>query len=415
MTFPRPILSAELVHRFARRLVLARLRGIREGRITLVDPEGTVVLGGDLGALPLDVRCEVRDLRFWTQVAFGGTVGFSEGWLDGLVGTNDLVGLIRIFVRNRHVMDGLEEGLARASAPLRKLASLARRNTRRGSRRNIAAHYDLGNAFFALFLDETMTYSCGFFEREESTMLEASHAKIERLCRKLELGPGDHLLEIGTGWGAFAIQAAQRFGCRVTTTTISREQHRYATEKVRAAGLAGRVTVLFEDYRDLRGTYDKLVSVEMIEAVGQEYLPGFFAKIASLLPAHGQAALQSITCADQVYEEAAAGVDFIKQYVFPGSTIPSVTALAQAATQASDLRIVDLEDLTSHYARTLHLWRDAFLARVDDVRRLGYPEELVRLWDLYLAYCEGGMEERKIGNVQLLLTRPLCRRGAVAR
>jgi cyclopropane-fatty-acyl-phospholipid synthase len=279
------------------------------------------------------------------------------------------------------------------------------RNTRAGSRRNISAHYDLGNEFFRLFLDETLMYSCALFERPEMTLAQASTAKLDAICHKLALGPQDHVLEIGTGWGGFALHAAGRYGCRVTTTTISRSQHALACERVRAAGLEDRVNVILEDYRDLKGNYDKLVSIEMIEAIGHQYFGEFFRRCEQRLVPGGQMLLQSITIADRHYARARDEVDFIKRYIFPGCCIPAVSALAQAMADASDLRIVHLEDIGPHYATTLARWRDNFLANLDQVRGLGYPESFCRMWEFYLSYCEGGFAERALGDVQMLLTR----------
>ncbi len=296
-----------------------------------------------------------------------------------------------------------------ATAPLRRMLHWLNRNSPDGSRRNIAAHYDLGNDLFALFLDDTMAYSCGVFEREDATLHEAQVAKFERVCRRLRLSPSDHLLEIGTGWGGFALHAASRYGCRVTTTTISREQHDWARERIRAAGLSDRVTLLLDDYRDLRGRYDKLVSIEMIEAVGHQFLDTYTAQCSRLLEPHGAMLLQAITIRDQIYEEALESVDFIQRYIFPGSFIPSVTAIADSVRRATDMKVFHLEDIGPHYATTLRRWRERFFERIDDVRRLGYSEQFVRMWDFYLCYCEGGFLERQLGDVQMLLTKPRCR------
>jgi cyclopropane-fatty-acyl-phospholipid synthase len=297
----------------------------------------------------------------------------------------------------------MESGPARAAAPLRAAAHWLRRNTRAGSRRNIAAHYDLGNDFFALFLDASMMYSCALFEDPAATLAEAQRAKLDAVCRKLALGPGDHVLEIGTGWGGFALHAASRYGCRVTTTTISRNQHELARERVRAAGLEARVTLLLEDYRDLRGRYDKLVSIEMIEAIGHQYFGEFFRRCDALLAPGGRMLLQAITIADQRYEAARDEVDFIKRYIFPGCCIPSVTALARAMTASSTLRIEHLEDIGPHYATTLARWRDNLLGNAARVRALGLPESFLRMWVFYLCYCEAGFAERALGDVQAVL------------
>jgi cyclopropane-fatty-acyl-phospholipid synthase len=299
----------------------------------------------------------------------------------------------------------MERGLAGLAAPLRRLAHWLHRNTRTGSRRNIAAHYDLGNEFFRLMLDETMMYSCALFERPGMTLAEASIAKLDRICAALALQPSDHVLEIGTGWGGFALHAALRHGCRVTTTTISPSQFELARERVRAAGLEKRVTVMLEDYRDLGGRYDKLVSIEMIEAIGHRQYGEFFQRSGRLLAPGGRMMLQSITISDRHYLRTRDEVDFIKRYVFPGACIPAVSALIQAMAQESDLRVVSLEDIGLHYATTLARWRDNFLANLGQVRALGYPESFIRMWEYYLCYCEAGFAERQLGDVQMLLAR----------
>ena len=394
---------------FLARLILGRLAGITSGTLTLVGEEGEEhVFGRSLEGIP-PASIRVHDARFWKAVATCGSVGAGEAFAKGWWSSDDLTAVIRLFVRNRHALAGLESGLARLSRPFRGLYHRLRRNTESGSRENISAHYDLSNDFFRLFLDESMTYSCGIFESPESTLCEASEAKIDRICRKLELGPEDHLLEIGTGWGAFAIHAAREYGCRVTTTTISREQHELATQRVREAGLEDRITLLLEDYRRLEGTYDKLVSVEMIEAVGHEYLGEFFARCASLLRPEGVMCLQAITIADQLYDEARRSVDFIKRHIFPGSCIPSVTALASAMTGSSDLRVVHLEAIGAHYPRTLAEWNRNLAANADAARALGFDDELLRLWEFYFCYCEGGYTERQLDDVQMILARPEAR------
>jgi cyclopropane-fatty-acyl-phospholipid synthase len=311
-------------------------------------------------------------------------------------------------------MEAMDSRWSLLSRPLRRLFHFLHRNSRNGSARNIAAHYDLGNELYELMLDETMAYSCGIFANEQTTLAEASRAKFDAACRKLELQPGDHLLEIGTGWGGMAIHAAQHYGCRVTTTTISRRQHDYAAERIARAGLGERITLRFDDYRDLKGSYDKLVSIEMIEAVGARFLDTYFAKCAALLKDSGAMLLQAITIQDQHYRAALRSVDFIQRYVFPGSFIPSVSAIGDSLRRATDMKIFHLEDIGPHYARTLALWRRNFFGNLAAVRRLGLPEQFIRLWEFYLCYCEGGFAERQLGDVQMLLTRPGCRLRAVA-
>jgi cyclopropane-fatty-acyl-phospholipid synthase len=349
---------------------------------------------------------DVLDPGFWPAVAVGGSVGAGEAYTDGLWRCDDLVGLVRLLLRNRPVLEAMEGGLARLSAPLRAMLHWINRNSRAGSRRNIAAHYDLGNAFYRLWLDETLMYSCAIFERPDMSLAEASTAKLARICRKLALGPGDRVLEIGTGWGGFALHAAGRHGCRVTTATLSREQHELATRRVADAGLADQVEVLLCDYRDLHGRYDKIVSIEMVEAIGAAYLETYFRQCGRLLAPHGAMLLQAITIADQRYEPALKEVDFIQRHIFPGGFLPSVTALTAAMTRGSDLRTVHLEDIGPHYAETLARWRGNFFAQLERVRSLGFDERFIRMWDFYLAYCEGGFRERDIGTVQMLLAKP---------
>ena len=401
------------LQQLGRRLFLAKLAGLREGELTVVEDGETVTFGRRDPRCALRATIEVLHPQTYADAAFGGTVGAGEAYLRGLWRADDLTSLIRLMIANREVMQSLEGGAAFLSAPLRRLLHWLNRNSPDGSRRNIAAHYDLGNDLFALMLDETMAYSCGVFEHADATLHEAQLAKFERICRSLRLSPDDHLLEIGTGWGGFAIHAASRYGCRVTTTTISREQHDWAREKIAAAGLADRITLLLDDYRDLTGRYDKLVSIEMIEAVGARYLDTYTAQCSRLLEPHGAMLLQAITIRDQLYAEALRSVDFIQRYVFPGSFIPSVTAIADSLSRCTDLKVFHLEDIGPHYATTLRHWRANFLARLPEVRQLGYPDAFVRLWEYYLCYCEGGFLERQLGDVQFLLTKPRCRLPAV--
>jgi len=385
------------------RMILSRFERIQAGTLVL-EMDGERREFGD-GKAPHAHVC-VNDARFWSAIARGGSVGAGEAYSKGWWSSDDPTSVVRLFVINQDALTGIESGVARLARPFRAAYHALRRNSERGSRRNISAHYDLSNEFFALWLDETMTYSCGIFEDEHSTMRDASIAKIDRLCHKLDLRPSDHLLEIGTGWGALAMHAAREYGCRVTTTTISREQHDFAAERIRAAGLADRIELVFKDYRRLEGQYDKLVSVEMIEAVGHEYYDEFFSRCASLLKPGGTMALQAITIADQQFDEAARSVDFIQRFIFPGSCIPSVTALCSSMTRSSDLRLTDLDDIGQHYVTTLATWRRNLLERWEDARALGYSDEFLRLWEFYFCYCEGGFAERHISDVHMMLTRP---------
>ena len=394
--------------RFLRDRLVAQLDGMRDGCLVLRDACGTLELGDP--ASDLRVHVIVLDPAFYRAVAGNGSVGAGEAYMDGMWRCDDLVGLIRLLVRNRDLLDGMETGLARLGGiAMRALHSL-NRNTRDGARRNIAAHYDLGNEFFKLFLSEDLMYSSALWTNEDDTLEAASARKLDAVCRKLHLQPHDRVVEIGTGWGGFALHAARHYGCHVTTTTISREQHALASARVREAGLQGRITLLLEDYRDLQGRYDKLVSIEMIEAIGAQYLDVYFGKMGALLKPDGLALLQAITIEDHRYAQALKSVDFIKRHVFPGSFIPSVNAMLAAKTRASDLALVAQEDFGDSYARTLRAWREHFMARLNEVRAQGFDERFVRMWEFYLAYCEGGFRERSIGVSHLLFAKPDWRR-----
>ncbi len=391
--------------RMARRVVLRVLRRIRRGRLEILDGDRRLVFGGYVGEDVPRALVRVRSAHFYRDL-LRGSVGLCESYVDGLWECEDLVSLTRVAALNVGGLDRLRRVLTPVLIPVQRWARWLARNTPHRSRKRIAAHYDLGNEMFSLFLDPTMMYSCAVFEEPGATLEEASLAKLERVCSKLELGPEDHVLEIGTGWGGFAVYAAERYGCRVTTTTISREQHDYALERVRAAGLADRVTVLLQDYRELEGRYDKLVSIEMIEAVGWRYFPTFFRRCSDLLEDDGAMLLQAIVIEDGAYEVEKAGKSFINTHIFPGGCLPSVEVISRTLARVSDLREVQLEDITAHYATTLAHWRARFLASTERIGELGYDERFRRLWELYLSYCEGGFRERRIQDVQMLLAKP---------
>jgi len=393
-----------------RRLLLTQLADIEHGELILIEPDGTEHRFGKRSP-KLDARITLRvlDAQLFADAAFGGTVGAGGAYIHGMWQCDALTDLVRLFVINRHMMNAVDGKLNFIAQPLLRLLHFFNRNSKSGSARNIAAHYDLGNALYELMLDPTMAYSCGIFTTADTSLEQASIAKFDAVCRKLRLSPNDKVLEIGTGWGGLAIHAAKNYGCHVTTTTISREQHDYAREKIARAGLEDRITLLLEDYRDLRGSFDKAFSIEMIEAVGERYLAGYLNKCSSLLRSHGAMLLQAITLQDQHYERARKSVDYIQRYVFPGSFIPSVNIISRALTEATDLKIFHLEDIGPHYARTLAEWRRNFFDNIDKVRALGYPPSFERLWEYYLCYCEGGFAERQLGDVQMLLTKPDCR------
>ncbi len=392
------------LERLLRGRLVAQLEPLRGGRIILHDACGHIAIGPADSDLAVSVR--VVNADFYRAVAARGSIGAGEAYMAGDWQCDDLVALVRILVRNRALLDGMERGLARLGGWLLRGAHALRRNTLAGSRRNIAAHYDLGNDFFGLFLSADLMYSSACWADGADTLEAASIRKLDRICHRLRLSPADHVLEIGTGWGGFALHAATHFGARVTTTTISAEQCALAQARVARAGLTQRITVLAHDYRALRGQYDKLVSIEMVEAIGAPYLEAYFGQLGRLLRPSGLALLQAITIEDHRYTQALKSVDFIKRHVFPGSFIPSIQALLSAKTAASDLALVGLDDFGSSYARTLEAWRLRFLRQLPAVRRLGFDEAFIRMWEFYLAYCEGGFREGSIGVAHLLFAKP---------
>jgi cyclopropane-fatty-acyl-phospholipid synthase len=414
VTHADPRRRAGPIQSLGRRAMLGLLSRLPDGEITVIEDGQRHRFGRRSERCGLSATIEVERPQFWADAAFGGTVGAGESWIRGDWRCDDLTALVQIMVVNRELMNAMDTGLAFVSAPLRRVLHWLNRNSPEGSRRNIAAHYDLGNDLFRLFLDDTMAYSCGIFETPQATLHEASLAKFDAVCRKLDLRPGERLVEIGTGWGGLAVHAAKHYGVQVTTTTISREQHDHAAALIAREGLGERVTLLMDDYRDLQGRFDKLVSIEMIEAVGHRYLDAYLAKVGSLLEPHGAALIQAITLQDQFYEQALKSVDFIQRFIFPGSFIPSVSMILDSARRSTDMKLFHLEDIGPHYATTLRHWRERFFARLPEVRALGYPEEFVRMWEFYLCYCEGGFLERQLGDVHLLFTKPGCRRAPIA-
>ncbi len=403
-TTPRP----GLLDGMAQRLVLSKLESIQHGTLVIKDAEQRHVFGQHNGDQTLSAEITVNDARFYGDIAFGGSIGAAEAWMQGYWDCEDPVTLVRIMVRNRDLLDGMEGGLARLTRPLQKLFHWANRNTRTGAQRNISAHYDLGNDFFKLWLDESMMYSCAIFEPEDATLAAAQQTRLARLCERLDLQPDDHLVEIGTGWGSLAIYAATHYGCQVTTTTISREQYELAQQRIEAAGMQDRVTLLLKDYRDMSGQFDKLISLEMIEAIGYEQYETYFTKCAELLRPGGRMLIQAITIEDERFESYRKNVDFIQRYIFPGSCIPSEKVMRDTIERTSDMAVKSIEDIGLHYATTLNHWRRNFFANIDAVRALGYPNEFIRMWEFYLCYCEGGFLERSISDVLLVAERQSC-------
>jgi cyclopropane-fatty-acyl-phospholipid synthase len=387
-----------------RRAIRALLARMTVGRLTLVEDGRRDTFGGGTP----QATVVVRDPRVWPALLRGGR-GLAEAYVDGWWDSPDLPAVIELAARNMAPIDRVRRRLSPLVEPARRLRARLAPSTPERSRDDIHAHYDLGNDLFELMLDPTMMYSGAVFERRESTLEAAQQAKLDRICAKLALGPRDHVLEIGTGWGGFAVHAALTTGCRVTTTTISREQHHAALARVRDAGVEDRVTVRLEDYRELTGRFDKLVSLEMIEAVGWRDFGTFFARCSELLVPEGSMALQAITVDDRLYDVEKASRTFIRTHVFPNGCLPSVEVLAREVARRTDLRIVDLEDITPHYAETLRRWRANVEAAAGRLDALGYDERFRRLWRLYLCWCEAGFEERRIGNVQVVLGKPRWR------
>jgi cyclopropane-fatty-acyl-phospholipid synthase len=390
--------------RACRRLALRALSGIRDERLDLIEPGGRQLSFGDANA-ELTATVQIHSPRFYPAM-LGGSVGLGEAYRDGVWDCDDLVTLVRIAARNMAPLDRWRRRLHPLLAPLHRTLWRVPRNSRRAAKSHISAHYDLGNDLFALYLDESMMYSAAVFPYPEATLAEAQEHRLERIGQALQLGPEDHLLEIGTGWGALAAYAASNYGCRVTTTTISREQREGALRRIKDAGVEDRVTVLLDDYRDLRGRYSKLVSLEMIEAVGWQYFDAFFHRCSELLEPDGLFFLQAIVIDDRLYEIEKAARSFSNTLIFPGGCLPSVEVIERCVARETDMSLVWLEEIGAHYARTLELWRERFIANTDLAAELGYDEPFRRLWTLWLAMSEAGFRERRLRDVQVLFAKP---------
>jgi len=392
-----------LMDRAARRLVLDSLQHFPVGQLTITEPDGNRVVVGE-GAPSASLH--MLDWRTYRMMMTGGALGAAEAFMEGLWRSDDLVAVIRYFAANVEPMQALEGLTTRLARPMLAALHVINRNSIRGSRRNISAHYDLGNDFFSLFLDRQMMYSSAIYPRADAELDEAAVHKLDVVCRKLGLTPDHHLLEIGTGWGGLAIHAARHYGCRVTTTTISREQYRHACDRVRAEGLEDRITVLEQDYRLLEGRYDRVVSIEMIEAVGHQYLSNYFTQLNRLLKEDGLLLIQAITVPDHRYAFALKNIDFIKRYIFPGGFLPSVRVMMSHLGDDTRLTPLAVEDIGLDYARTLEDWRRRFMAAIDKVAEQGFDERFRRMWEYYLCYCEGAFRERAISTVQVLAAAP---------
>lgn len=401
------------VVRFARGVLFSTLDQMCQGQLIIRDQMGVRSFGQTCEDFPEPVTMVVRQPGLYLRFVLRQTIGVAESYMDGDWTCQDIPLLFRIILRNVSTMSELQIGNTGLLAPVYRLSHKIRANTQLGSRYNILAHYDLGNPFFALFLDSTMMYSAACFDAQTQSLEQASVAKLDLICRKLDLKPEDHLLEIGTGWGGFAIHAAKHYGCRVTTTTISDEQFQFASRKVALEGLCGQITLLKQDYRDLQGQYDKLVSIEMIEAVGYQYYDSFFSQCSRLLKQNGLMVMQAITVDDRQHEINKNTVDFIQQYIFPGGHSPSITALLESMRRSTDLRLFHLEENSPNYVRTLQEWRWRFMRNLDRVREMGYSESFIRMWEYYLCYCEAGFAERYCNSVQLVAIKPENRRAPI--
>ncbi|MBN3069893.1 class I SAM-dependent methyltransferase [Pectobacterium brasiliense] len=389
--------------RIARWLLFRLLSGIREGAITVREGAQTFHFGDAAAALRADVQILTPSV-YW-RLLTGGSLGAAEAWIDGEWETNQLTPLLQILALNSKVLEQMESGFRLLGRPVERLRHWTRRNHRQQARENIAAHYDLGNEFYAHFLDEELLYSSALFTADEQDLTLAQRAKMARLCEQLTLTASDHLLEIGTGWGAMAEFAARHYGCRVTTTTLSQEQYDWAKARIARAGLQDRVQVLLCDYRDLTGEFDKLVSVEMIEAVGQRYLPAFFRTCQARLRPGGKIVIQAITIQDQRYRDYSKSVDFIQRYIFPGGFLPSITVMSELMTRHTDFVVRNLFDMGPDYARTLAQWRQRFVHAWQDIEKLGFDDRFRRMWLYYFGYCEAGFNARTISAVQLTAER----------
>ena len=396
------------VSRIGRHIFFNKLRNLTYGGLILHE-NGHRWQFGNTGSRDIHYLY-VHSPQFYTNVILGGSLGAAESYILGEWTTDDLARVLCFFLQNEGVLRRLDTGLGKILVPFYKISHRLRPNTLKGSRQNITAHYDLGNDFFSKFLDSTMMYSCAYFERGDMTLEEASNSKMDLICKKLKLCPSDQLLEIGSGWGAFAVYAAQNYGCTVTTTTLSHEQYKKTNERVLKADLEDRVTVLMTDYRNLTGMFDKLVSIEMIEAVGWQRYQNYLSKCSSLLKPAGQMLIQSIVIQDQQYEFSKRHVDFIKRYIFPGGCLPSITILTQTAKTCTNLRLTHLEDMTVHYIRTLGEWRKRFAHAYNYYRSIGYDNAMIRMWNYYFCYSTAGFCERRTGVVQLVFEKPQCKR-----
>lgn len=393
----------------AQKILFGKLELLKQGKISIISEKNqTYEFGAQTEKFPEPIVIHIKNPLFYRTTLFGGSVGAAESYFLGYWTCQNLVQLFQIFLNNPKILKTVENKWVRFSSVFLSFWHQFNRNTLKGSRKNIFAHYDLGNDFFRLFLDTRLMYSSAIFPNPNSTLEAAAVYKLDHICQKLKLQPMDKIIEIGSGWGGFAIHAATYYGCEVVTTTISSAQYHYAKKLITEKKLDSKITLLKEDYRSLPQIFnqksilfDKLVSIEMIEAIGHQYFKKFFGIANQLLKPNGEALIQAITIQDQEFERAKQEVDFIKRYIFPGSCIPSITSLASAMTKSSCLKLIHLEDIGRDYAKTLHLWRERFLAHQNEIKKMGFDEKFLRLWEYYFSYCEAGFLENYLGDVQM--------------
>ena len=383
--------------------VMNKFKHLQYGSIKIL--EGGEVFSFGNSSSNDKVTVTIYSSEFYVFLGSGGVTGVAEAYMAGYWTADNLVLLLQIVLKNKKILLSLDSGFAKLINPINKLIHWSKQNTLKGSKENILAHYDLSNDFYKLWLDPTMTYSCGYFQDNTVSLEQASIEKIDRICRKLKLNENDHILEIGTGWGSFSLYAAKQYGCTIDTVTISDAQYEYASKKIESSGLSSQINIFNKDYRKIEGKYDKIVSIEMIEAVGYQFIPQYFSKISSLLKEDGLAAIQGITYNDQNFEQYKNSVDFIKKYIFPGSCLISVAQISDVIKEYTDLAIVDMEDITKHYAETLNRWKVNFMKEIPEVKRMGFSEAFIKMWEFYFVFCEAGFLERNIGDVQLVFSK----------
>ncbi len=393
----------------AKKSLFKLLANIKRGRLVVQEDGEVYEFGESLNSADITAHIFIHHTSAYKDILLGGSIGSAEAYMLGSWSSSSLLDVVRLMSVNMTMLNNMDRSRSMLKRLSSKIIHWMNANTQQGSKKNISAHYDLGNDFFDVFLDRTMMYSSAVYPDDNASLEQASLYKLDIICRKLRLSKSDHLMEIGTGWGGLAIYAAKNYGCKVTTTTISQQQYDYVFEKIREENLQDKITLLLKDYRHLEGQYDKLVSVEMIEAVGHEYYESYFSKCSSLLKSDGLMLIQAITIADQRYKEAKRSVDFIQRYIFPGGCLPSNEVVAQCVSKNTDMVIVGLQDIGLDYAKTLADWRKRFHANIEQVKQMGFDDVFCRMWEFYLCYCEGGFSERAISAAQIVFSKPDAR------